>query len=240
MAPGQGQREDVPERRQVQQHAAPRQLPLGRRAWHRGGAAHGLEGKRQAPVEAAASSPRSGSPATGSRSPKARAGRSDASAGDEEHPASRGAVLEERRALRGRRSAAAARSGTRRCGASPTQGPEGFYKGKTAALIEQEMAAHGGLITPEDLEGYRAKKRNHCAGTLPRDTRSSPCPRSAPAATALIEMLNILEGYDLPASGFRVRRHRAPDDRGHAPGLRRSGTIPGRSRIQSRRCRSSG
>ena len=38
-------------------------------------------------------------------------------------------------------------------------GPAGFYEGETAALIEKEMKAHGGLITTGDLKAYQAKKR---------------------------------------------------------------------------------
>ena len=33
----------------------------------------------------------------------------------------------------------------------------GFYEGETAALIEKEMLAHGGLITREDLKAYRMR-----------------------------------------------------------------------------------
>ena len=45
------------------------------------------------------------------------------------------------------------------------EGPAGFYKGETAALIEKEMAAHGGLITRADLEAYQPKKRTPLTGT---------------------------------------------------------------------------
>ena len=39
------------------------------------------------------------------------------------------------------------------------QGPGGFYEGETAALIEKEMKANGGLITRDDLKKYQPKKR---------------------------------------------------------------------------------
>lgn len=35
-------------------------------------------------------------------------------------------------------------------------GDDGFYKGKTAALIEKDMKANGGLITKDDLAKYHA------------------------------------------------------------------------------------
>jgi gamma-glutamyltranspeptidase / glutathione hydrolase len=39
------------------------------------------------------------------------------------------------------------------------QGRDGFYKGETAALIEREMRANGGLITAADLAAYEAVER---------------------------------------------------------------------------------
>ena len=39
-------------------------------------------------------------------------------------------------------------------------------------------------------------------------------PPPAPAASALIEMLNVLEGYDLAAMGSAIGQRRSPDDRG--------------------------
>jgi len=81
------------------------------------------------------------------------------------------------------------------------EGPGGFYEGETALLIEKEMAAHGGLITREDLKAYQPRKRVPVRGSYRGcDVLSMPPPSSG--GTALIEMLNILEGYDLRASGF--------------------------------------
>jgi gamma-glutamyltranspeptidase/glutathione hydrolase len=81
------------------------------------------------------------------------------------------------------------------------QGPAGFYEGETALLIEKEMAAHGGLITREDLRAYEAKRRVPMRGSYRGyDILSIPPPSSG--GTALLEMLNILEGFDLKASGY--------------------------------------
>jgi gamma-glutamyltranspeptidase/glutathione hydrolase len=80
-------------------------------------------------------------------------------------------------------------------------GPAGFYEGDTALLIEKEMAAHGGLITRADLKAYEVKKRVPLAGTY-RGYGILAFPPVTSGGTALIEMLNILEGYDLKASGF--------------------------------------
>ena len=40
-----------------------------------------------------------------------------------------------------------------------SRGPQGFYEGETAALIEREMIANGGLVTRDALTSYQAKKR---------------------------------------------------------------------------------
>jgi gamma-glutamyltranspeptidase/glutathione hydrolase len=81
------------------------------------------------------------------------------------------------------------------------QGPRGFYEGETAALIEKDMRANGGLVTREDLKAYRAKRRAPLRGTY-RGYEVISMPPISSGGTALIEMLNILEGYNLKSSGF--------------------------------------
>jgi gamma-glutamyltranspeptidase/glutathione hydrolase len=81
------------------------------------------------------------------------------------------------------------------------QGPEGFYRGETARLIEAEMRRGGGILTAADLLDYRVKKRAAVTGSYRGyEVISAPPPSSG--GTALVTMLNILEGYDLRASGF--------------------------------------
>ena len=81
------------------------------------------------------------------------------------------------------------------------QGPAGFYEGEIAALIEKEMKANGGLITMADLKAYQAKKRGVIKGTYRGyDVIGMPPPSSG--GTAVVEMLNILEGFDLKANGY--------------------------------------
>lgn len=77
-------------------------------------------------------------------------------------------------------------------------GPREFYEGRTAELIAEEMQANGGLVTREDLKGYRAVVREPLRGTYRGcDILTMPPPSSG--GIALLEMLNILEGYDLAA-----------------------------------------
>ncbi len=76
-------------------------------------------------------------------------------------------------------------------------GPNDFYQGETARLIAADMKRNNGLMTLEDLRGYVAKERQPVRGTYRgHEVISMPPPSSGGAV--LIQMLNILEGYDLP------------------------------------------
>lgn len=81
------------------------------------------------------------------------------------------------------------------------QGPAGFYAGETAALLEKEMVAHGGLITGADLLAYRAKKRAVVTGTY-RGYEVIGMPPPSSGGIAVIQMLNLIEGWDLKAAGY--------------------------------------
>jgi gamma-glutamyltranspeptidase / glutathione hydrolase len=86
------------------------------------------------------------------------------------------------------------------------QGRDGFYKGETARLLAEEMKRGGGLITEEDLARYQAKERTPVRGTYRGyDIISMPPPSSG--GVAMIEMLNILEGYDLRSLGHNSVQH---------------------------------
>ncbi len=79
-------------------------------------------------------------------------------------------------------------------------GRDGFYKGETARLLAQFMGRHGGLITEQDLAQYRAHERQPIHGTYRGyDVYGMPPPSSG--GIAVVEMLNILEGFDLAAIG---------------------------------------
>lgn len=81
------------------------------------------------------------------------------------------------------------------------QGPAGFYEGETAALIEKEMKAHGGLITMADLKAYQAKKRGVISSTY-RGYEIYGMPPPSSGGIAVAQMLNVLEGFDLKANGY--------------------------------------
>jgi gamma-glutamyltranspeptidase/glutathione hydrolase len=75
-------------------------------------------------------------------------------------------------------------------------GPNEFYEGETARLITADMKRNNGLMTMEDLRGYVAKERVPLRGNYRgHEIISMPPPSSGGAV--LIQMLNILEGFEL-------------------------------------------
>jgi gamma-glutamyltranspeptidase/glutathione hydrolase len=80
------------------------------------------------------------------------------------------------------------------------QGASGFYEGPVAGMIAAEMKKGGGLITLEDLKKYRPVEREPVRGTYHGyEIVSMPPPSSG--GVHVIQMLNILEGYDLKKYG---------------------------------------
>ena len=77
---------------------------------------------------------------------------------------------------------------------------DGFYRGETSRLIADFMHKNGGIITLEDLEEYQAFEREPIRGTYRGyEIVSMPPPRSG--GTVLVQMLNILEGFNLKEIG---------------------------------------
>ena len=79
-------------------------------------------------------------------------------------------------------------------------GPDAFYKGEIARKLAADMKAHGGLITLEDLAAYKPVVREPLMGTYRGYTVATTPPASAGGAT-LLQMLNILEHFDLKKMG---------------------------------------
>jgi len=75
-------------------------------------------------------------------------------------------------------------------------GPNEFYEGQTAKLIVDDIKRHNGFMTAEDLRGYVAKERTPLHGNY-RGYEIISMPPPSSGGAVLIEMLNILEGYDL-------------------------------------------
>jgi len=80
--------------------------------------------------------------------------------------------------------------------------PDDFYHGDMARELAAAMQKGGGLITAEDLASYEVKERQAIRGTYRGyEVISAPPPSSG--GVALVESLNILEGYDLAKQGNR-------------------------------------
>jgi gamma-glutamyltranspeptidase / glutathione hydrolase len=84
-------------------------------------------------------------------------------------------------------------------------GPDAFYRGRIARLIAAEMSRTGGLITAADLAAYQAVERPAVAGTYRGDRIVSMGPPSS-GGVALLQLLNILEGYPLTQYGHNSSR----------------------------------
>lgn len=76
-------------------------------------------------------------------------------------------------------------------------GANEFYTGETARLIVRDMEANNGLITMRDMNNYIAKERVPLRTTY-RGYEIVSMPPPSSGGAVLIQMLNILEGYDLP------------------------------------------
>jgi gamma-glutamyltranspeptidase/glutathione hydrolase len=80
------------------------------------------------------------------------------------------------------------------------QGASGFYQGKTADLIVKQMQNSGGLITHEDLANYKVVERQPVCGSFKQHNICAMPPPSS-GGIHLIQMLNILENFDLKSMG---------------------------------------
>jgi gamma-glutamyltranspeptidase/glutathione hydrolase len=81
------------------------------------------------------------------------------------------------------------------------RGPREFYTGRTARLIADDMAAHGGFITIADLAGYRAVERTPLRGGY-RGYEILTMPPPSSGGIALLQMLGMLEPHDVAALGI--------------------------------------
>jgi gamma-glutamyltranspeptidase/glutathione hydrolase len=82
------------------------------------------------------------------------------------------------------------------------RGPDAFYRGPIAAAVATASAANGGILTAEDLAEYRVTEGPPLACSY-RGHRILSAPPPSSGGTTICEILNILEGYDLKALGFR-------------------------------------
>ena len=87
-----------------------------------------------------------------------------------------------------------------------TKGPNAFYTGWIADSIAASMAKNGGLISKRDLAEYQAKSRAPIRGTY-RGYELISMPPPTSGGVTMIEMLNILEQFDLAKLGDMYPPH---------------------------------
>ena len=80
-------------------------------------------------------------------------------------------------------------------------GAKGFYEGETARLIAEDMKAHNGLITLEDLKNYKAQERVPLRGNY-RGHEIITMPPPSSGGIVMLQVLNMLEKYDIRAMGY--------------------------------------
>jgi gamma-glutamyltranspeptidase/glutathione hydrolase len=86
------------------------------------------------------------------------------------------------------------------------QGFDGFYRGDVAAKLLKSVSDEGGRWTAEELAAYRVKERAPIEFSY-RDWKVVTAPPPSSGGIALAEMLQILEGWDLPALDQTQRTH---------------------------------
>ena len=83
-----------------------------------------------------------------------------------------------------------------------SKNPDEFYHGAMARELAAAIQKGGGLVTAADLAAYEVKERQPIRGSYRGyDIISAPPPSSG--GVALVEILNILEGFDLAKLGNR-------------------------------------
>ena len=80
------------------------------------------------------------------------------------------------------------------------KGPQAFYEGEIAEKIAVAVRDAGGVMTADDFRNYRVKERKPVSGKY-RGYGIVSMPPPSSGGIHLIEMLNILERYDLKKAG---------------------------------------
>jgi len=82
------------------------------------------------------------------------------------------------------------------------EGADTLYTGALARTVAADMAAHGGLITLDDLANYRVVEREPVRGTYRGHEIVSMAPPSS-GGTHIAQILNLLEGFPIGQGELR-------------------------------------
>jgi gamma-glutamyltranspeptidase/glutathione hydrolase len=80
-------------------------------------------------------------------------------------------------------------------------GPAALYDGPLGGKLTKFMVSHGGLIDQSDLAGYTVETREPVRGSYRGYEIVGPPPPSS-SGVHIVQMLNILEEYDIASLGF--------------------------------------
>jgi len=80
-------------------------------------------------------------------------------------------------------------------------GADGFYKGDIAHAIAEDMEENGGYITEDDLARYRPEALEAGEGSYRGHDLIH-----FPISTGIVQILNILEGFDMEGLGYNTPR----------------------------------
>ena len=86
-----------------------------------------------------------------------------------------------------------------------TGGAAALYDGPLGHAIAEDMKRNGGLLTIDDLRDYNTLRKDPVRGTYRGFEISGPPPGNT-GVTLIIEMLNILENFDVAGEGFGTRQ----------------------------------
>ena len=86
-------------------------------------------------------------------------------------------------------------------------GSDVLYKGALGRAVAEEMEANGGLVTAEDLAGYRLIERAPVRGVYRDDYEVYAMAPGSSGGTHIVQMLNMLEGTNVASLGFGSVEH---------------------------------
>ena len=81
------------------------------------------------------------------------------------------------------------------------EGPSALYGGAVGEVVTTHLAKVGGLLTMTDFTEYEAIEREVVRGTY-RDVEIVGPPPPSSGGVHVIQMLNLLEGFDIPSMGI--------------------------------------
>lgn len=86
------------------------------------------------------------------------------------------------------------------------KGFDGYYRGRTAELLVSGVREAGGIWSLEDLANYRVIEREPVRGQF-RGVTIVTAPLPSAGGIGLVNMLNILDGFDLRTMDSTTRKH---------------------------------